>query len=230
MNTNYLHRYVRNQIAKCPTIDAKAEAILEFLEARGQDLLSLPEYDDLYIKPHEDILNSKPQVIQQVRAELKDFLQLMLECRTKKFLQIGLGTFASTHLATSLFCDEVTSVEFDMERANHWIFEEPFSTKNDFVKNTILVGDSRGDKLIERTGSYGPFDALFIDANHSYEYVKADHENYSPMVGKGGIVAFHDALLEGDRYGTPKVLRELDEDLKYITHSKEVGIAYYYKK
>lgn len=229
MNNNYFHRYIRNQIAKCPTVDTKVEAILELLEARGEDFLKEEQYDDLYIRPDEDILNSKPQVIQQVRAEFKDFLCLLMGMRTKSFLQIGLGTFGSTHLATSLFCDKVTSVEFDMERANNWIFEEPLSLKNDFVENVILVGDSRGDKVIERTAEHGPYDAVFIDANHSYEYVKADHENYSPMVGKGGVVAFHDALLEGDRYGTPRVLNELGKDLQFITHSKEVGIAYYIK-
>ncbi len=35
-------------------------------------------------------------------------------------------------------------------------------------------------------------DFLFIDGDHSYEGVKTDFEMYSPLVKKGGIVAFHD--------------------------------------
>lgn len=35
-------------------------------------------------------------------------------------------------------------------------------------------------------------DFLFIDGDHSYEGVKTDFLNYSPLVRPGGIVAFHD--------------------------------------
>jgi predicted O-methyltransferase YrrM len=35
-------------------------------------------------------------------------------------------------------------------------------------------------------------DFLFIDGDHTYEGVKKDFEMYSPLVRKGGIVAFHD--------------------------------------
>lgn len=35
-------------------------------------------------------------------------------------------------------------------------------------------------------------DFLFIDGGHDYATVKADWENYSPLVRPGGIVAFHD--------------------------------------
>ena len=35
-------------------------------------------------------------------------------------------------------------------------------------------------------------DLLFIDGDHSYKGVKNDWEMYSPLVSKGGIIAFHD--------------------------------------
>jgi len=35
-------------------------------------------------------------------------------------------------------------------------------------------------------------DLLFIDGDHTYEGVKKDWEMYSPLVKKGGLVAFHD--------------------------------------
>ena len=37
-------------------------------------------------------------------------------------------------------------------------------------------------------------DFLFIDDDHSYEGVKKDFEMYSPLVRKGGIIAFHDII------------------------------------
>ena len=41
-------------------------------------------------------------------------------------------------------------------------------------------------------------DFMFIDGDHSYEGVKKDFEMYSPLVRKGGIVAFHDARLDNN--------------------------------
>ena len=37
-------------------------------------------------------------------------------------------------------------------------------------------------------------DFLFIDGDHSHEGVKKDFEMYSPLVRKGGIIAFHDIV------------------------------------
>jgi cephalosporin hydroxylase len=37
-------------------------------------------------------------------------------------------------------------------------------------------------------------DYLLIDGDHSYEGVKLDFELYSPLVRKGGVVAFHDVV------------------------------------
>jgi predicted O-methyltransferase YrrM len=39
-----------------------------------------------------------------------------------------------------------------------------------------------------------PVDVLFIDGDHSYQGVKRDFELYTPLVGPGGLVAFHDVL------------------------------------
>jgi predicted O-methyltransferase YrrM len=35
-------------------------------------------------------------------------------------------------------------------------------------------------------------DYLFIDGDHTYAGVKQDFEMYSPLVRRGGLVAFHD--------------------------------------
>lgn len=38
---------------------------------------------------------------------------------------------------------------------------------------------------------------IFIDADHSYEAVKADFEAWSPKLDKNGIIAFHDSNTKG---------------------------------
>lgn len=53
----------------------------------------------------------------------------------------------------------------------------------------FLLGDSSVPAIVERVRALGPFDAVFIDANHTLPYVMADWTNYGPMAR---IVAFHD--------------------------------------
>ncbi|MBI3316617.1 MAG: class I SAM-dependent methyltransferase [Candidatus Omnitrophica bacterium] len=38
----------------------------------------------------------------------------------------------------------------------------------------------------------GQFDFIFIDADHSYEGIKSDWEDWSPRIEKEGIIALHD--------------------------------------
>lgn len=62
---------------------------------------------------------------------------------------------------------------------------------------------------------------LFIDADHSYEGVKADFDNFSPFVAPGGVVIFHDAYGEnGEEQNTPwpgvtRFCKELEANPKW---------------
>jgi predicted O-methyltransferase YrrM len=40
----------------------------------------------------------------------------------------------------------------------------------------------------------GAVDLLFIDGDHGYDGVRADFENYAPLVKPGGLIAFHDIV------------------------------------
>lgn len=53
----------------------------------------------------------------------------------------------------------------------------------------LVLGDSTDPEVIARVKELGPFDACFIDANHTEPYVRKDWANYGPMCK---IVAFHD--------------------------------------
>lgn len=67
------------------------------------------------------------------------------------------------------------------------------------------------DKLVDTLG-VTPIDFLFIDADHRYEGVKRDYELYSPLVRKGGMIAFHDMIPQNDtRSGVHRLWQELKE-------------------
>lgn len=66
---------------------------------------------------------------------------------------------------------------------------------------------------------------IFIDADHSYEAVKEDFELWSPLIKKGGILAFHDST----KPGVKKFLAEFTgwdiveriQSLTYYTRANE---------
>lgn len=215
INKKFIKEFIRDQDAF-----SKIDLALAISEHRSRSILSENSwYKELYVDPNVDIVNSHPQVHQQVREELYDFLKLLIDNDTKQMLQIGLGHWASTHFVLSLLFDHVTTVEYDAE------FVDRYLPQMDCDFETIIQGDS----TVVHSQLQGTYDAVFIDGNHSYEYVKKDLENYMTKVRPGGIIALHDANFEGERYGTPRVIRESGYNWKFISYSKEVGIAYIIK-
>lgn len=71
-----------------------------------------------------------------------------------------------------------------------------------------IQGDSHDPAVIEAVSELGPYDFVFIDADHTYAAVKADWENYGPMVADGGALAFHDILPRAG-YGVSEVWAEI---------------------
>ena len=80
-----------------------------------------------------------------------------------------------------------------------------FSPRCEF---TLIDGDSQNPETIARVD--GPFDFAFIDGDHSYDGVRADWLNYSPLIRPGGMVAFHDTWPNRDRH-EPGVVKWVDE-------------------
>lgn len=54
----------------------------------------------------------------------------------------------------------------------------------------VIWGDSTSPDVIEQARKLGPFDAIFLDGNHTLPYVKKDWATYGAMSNK--LVAFHD--------------------------------------
>jgi len=215
INKKFIRQYIANQ-----EVLPKIDLVLSISEQRSRNILAVNDwYKDLYINPDVDIVNSHPQVTQQVREELVDFLKLLLDNDTKTMLQVGLGHWASTHFILSLLLEHMTTVEYDEQ------FIERYKPEMDSDCETIIQGDS----TVVHQNIEQQFDAVFIDGNHSYEYVKKDLENYWHKVRDGGIIAMHDVNFEGERYGSPRVLRESGYNWKFISYSREVGIAYLIK-
>jgi cephalosporin hydroxylase len=76
----------------------------------------------------------------------------------------------------------------------------------------LLLGDSHLPSVVERVRQYGPYDFGFIDADHSYEGVSADFQNYGPMCK---MVGFHD-ILNPNEPGCMKFWSEVKEHYRHV--------------
>lgn len=88
----------------------------------------------------------------------------------------------------------------------------------------LIDGDSQTQGTVNALKSVidRPIDMLFIDADHRYQGVKRDYELYSPLVREGGIIAFHDVIIQNDRRsGVHLLWNEIKR--KYPDHYEWVG-------
>lgn len=58
---------------------------------------------------------------------------------------------------------------------------------------TQLIGDSHKLRANDLLESYGHFDLVFIDGDHSYEGVSQDTELVRKIIGERGVICWHDA-------------------------------------
>lgn len=101
----------------------------------------------------------------------------------------------------------------------------------------LIWGNSQDREIVDRVRGLGPFDAIFIDADHRWAGVSADWDNYSPM---GRIIVFHDIAWRrapewvGTRIDVPEFwnsikLRYRHREIKQCPTGKNNGIGVLWK-
>lgn len=147
----------------------------------------------------------------QQPRELARFIDVLKERGVTKYLEIGAkhgDTFREIVSALGAF-----GVAVDLpngpwggnSRAN-------LITVCRSLGSVAIFGDSTDPAIIREVNTFGPFDAVLIDADHRYEYVKQDYENY-----RCPITAFHDIdgegiSLRGMPIGVPRLWKEVRGD------------------
>lgn len=140
----------------------------------------------------------EPFNAQQKWTELRDCLELLAKNPPKNILEIGVYKGGTIMAWTHVAADDAKVLGVDLpggEFGGGFSDEEAKSITGlarEQQEITLIAADSHEPAIIERIEEFGPFDFIFIDADHTYEGVKQDYENYFPMLAKGGIMAFHD--------------------------------------
>lgn len=110
--------------------------------------------------------------------------------------------------------DGVVVIDDGMRRAHDWEhWAEELGTELVLIK-----GSSQAPDAIWAAGELAPYDFLFIDGDHTYESVREDWHNYSPMVREGGIIALHD-ILPRPGYGVSRLWEQITslDGVRYMT-------------
>lgn len=152
---------------------------------------------------------SAPVETFQNEWELDQMLAVFQREQPDRVLEIGCwhgGTLWHWLQTASL----VVAVDDEMRLAEQW---------REWADDTgaelhLLRGMSQDREVIEQARDLGPYDWVFVDADHRYAAVRADWENYRDMVAPGGVFAFHDTQHPENSadYGVGQVWDEITEE------------------
>jgi len=174
----------------------------------------------------------------QIREEFEGFLKVFKEKAPKVILEIGTANGGSLFALCKLASEDALIISIDLPEGEfgggypEWEVPIYKYFKKEGQQLFLLREDSHLEASLNKIKeilSGKQVDFLFIDGDHSYEGVKKDFEMYSPLVKKGGVIAFHDVApngIEGLTGGVPTFWKEVKNKYKYkefIKDEKQVG-------
>ncbi|MEM0476589.1 MAG: class I SAM-dependent methyltransferase, partial [Candidatus Aenigmatarchaeota archaeon] len=153
----------------------------------------------------------------QIKEEFLELLKIFQELKPKHIMEIGTANGGTLFCFCRLAREDATIISVDLPEGPfgggypEWKIPiyQAFTKGNQ--KLFLLRKDSHNQETLEEVKkilSGNQLDFLFIDGDHTYEGVKKDFEMYSPLVRKGGIIAFHDI--------NPYGLEEFSGGVKYF--------------
>ena len=135
--------------------------------------------------------------IQQHPQELVEFIAFLKSKQLRSYLEVG-SKFGGClwAVAQQALLPKSTIVSVDLPNS-HWGRSESASSLKDCIAHLrrqshdahLFVGDSTNPAIVEKVKELSPFDAIFIDANHTESYVRTDFKHYGRL---SRIVCFHD--------------------------------------
>lgn len=135
----------------------------------------------------------------QKYAEFVRLVELVAEYRPRTVLEIGTMKGGTLRAWCECATDDAVITSIDLPNGR-WggdqVSEEDAERLSTYAGEGqtlhLIRGDSHDPAIRARVRT--PIDFLFIDGDHTYEGVKQDFEDYSPLVVEGGLIAFHDIL------------------------------------
>jgi predicted O-methyltransferase YrrM len=130
--------------------------------------------------------------IAQVDYEIDTFIALLKRENVRSYLEIGSQYGGSLWKVANSLPVGSRIVSIDYPQGDHTagpLKECVKELRRIGYDAHSFLGDSTSAELVGKAAALAPFDCVFIDGNHTYDYVAKDWKNYEP---RGKIVALHD--------------------------------------
>jgi predicted O-methyltransferase YrrM len=163
----------------------------------------------------------------QIESEIIEALHEIRKLKPKYIVEVGTAGGGTLLLWSRVADPQATIVTIDLPGGEFGggssYLRVPLFRKLPLPGQTlhIIRGNSQIQDTVDLTRSYlkgNPADFLFIDADHTAQGVRTDYRLYSPLVRKGGIIAFHDIAITNPEYG----VRDLWAKLKAEHQTRDI--------
>lgn len=178
--------------------------------------------------------------VAQVDSEIAALAEVMRRERVGRFLEIGSKFGGSLWRLSRALQPQSRIVSVDMPKGTKAWPESSASLKACIARLRdeghdahVIWGGSADEAVIAQVRALGPYDAVFIDGNHTLPFVTRDWVTYGAMAR---IVAFHDIAWRrapewvGIRIDVPEFWQSLKadyrhEEFKFCPTAKNNGIG-----
>lgn len=142
----------------------------------------------------------------QVQSELRSFLELLSTEPPRAVVEVGTGRGGTLFLLAAVAQRDAVLVSIDAaDKEGLFGGERVYKRRARLYRAlgapgqsvVFISADSHHDqtrRAVEVALHGRSIDVLFIDGDHTRAGVEADYRMYSPLVRKGGLVAFHDIV------------------------------------
>jgi len=120
--------------------------------------------------------------------ELDRLVDLCERARPKRVLEIGSWEGGTLRRWLAFSPLRLAVVDDEMRGANLWRAWAAVAGTH----LHLIEGKSQDQGVIAAAVEHGPYDWIFLDADHRYEAGKADWAAYEPLIAPGGLFAMHD--------------------------------------
>ena len=164
----------------------------------------------------------------QVQSELRGLIELVAQRQPRTVLEIGTARGGTLLLLTRFAAPDAKIVSVDLpfgrNGGGYPRWKAPYYADFPSADQTLelIRGDSHAATTLEKVRQAfagAPVDFILIDADHSYEGVKADFEAYRTLAAPDCVIALHDVLPneEDPSIDVNRFWRELEQDPDFST-------------
>lgn len=160
--------------------------------------------------------------MQQNEDEFDWWMNILIRENVRSYLEIGSAEGGSLVAVARVLTPRSRIVAVDTCTYNLDALRKAV-TKARFAGQEVQLidGDSTSNNVIHRVRKLGPFDACFVDANHTLDYVIKDYQNYLPHCR---IMAFHDIGWKPKPGGPLIQVPEFWEHIKGLHRHEQINL------